>query len=123
MSDTIQSYIHERGELLAKLVLTRRKDIEVGDLGNLDAGVDLFVRISRPLMGGEIKPHFGVTVKATDDSLPSEAAATAYINAHQDRPLRGVFLFPIVLFLFSMDGDQGYYSWLFGPSVTGEYGP
>ena len=117
-----REYVEQRAELLAQLVLTRRKDVEVISVGQaFDTGIDLFVRLHHPVMHGQVLPMFGVQVKGTSTPIPDEQTANAYVNAgHKHRQTKGLFLFPLVLFLFSVDGDVGYYSWLMKPDVAGE---
>jgi hypothetical protein len=118
-------YVGQRAELLAQLVLTRRKDVEVISVGEaFDTGIDLFVRIRHPVMNGQVLPMFGVQVKGTNEPVPNVQFANSYINAGlRHRQTKGLFLFPLVLFLFTMDGDIGYYSWLMKPTVLAGNGP
>jgi hypothetical protein len=120
-----KEYVGKRAELLAQLVLTRRKDIEVIPVGEkFDVGIDLVVRIHHPFMNGQALPAFGVQVKGTNQPIPDEHRANEYANAGvKHRKTRGFFLFPLVVFLFSMDGDVGYYGWLMKPEVSNETGP
>ncbi len=67
---------------------------------------------------------FGVDVKGTAKALDDEAAATRFAHASwKHRPTSGLFLFPIAVLLFSMEGDLGYYGWLLEPSVPNEHSP
>src|SRR4051812_11435597 len=103
MSDSVQHYVDERAVLLAKLVLTRRKGVEVITTGDrFDIGLDLFVRVSKPV-AGQFLPSFGVQIIATSDPLGYEAAASRHANKRKPPSVKGSFLFPIVVFLFSME--------------------
>jgi hypothetical protein len=51
MTKSEASYIAHRADLLAQLVLTRRKDLEVIQVDTAaDTGLDLFVRVHHPVM-------------------------------------------------------------------------
>lgn len=57
-------------------------------------------------------------VIGTDEPLGTEAEATAYANWHRaDRSAGGSFVVPIVLLVFSMEGDKGYFGWILEPRV------
>jgi hypothetical protein len=115
----------QRAELLANLVLTRRKDVQVLSFGDqADVGIDLLARIDKPLLNGQFLPSFAVQVLGTADPLADEESASRYVNRRwKHRPPRFGLLCPIAVFLFSMDGDVGYYGWLMEPHVTKEEGP
>ncbi len=125
MTRSIETYIANRAELLANLVLTRRKDVSVLKFSVTDdAGLDLVARVPVRVHDEEIHASFGVVVMGTNEPLPNEHIATKHANARSKHgPSKGFFLFPIVLFLFSMEEDQGYYSWLIQPHVTRDEGP
>ena len=120
-----KQYVGKRAELLAQLVLTRRKDVEVIPVGEqFAAGIDLVVRIHHPVMKGQALPAFGVQVEGTTEPIPDEHRANEYANARvKHRKTKGFFLLPVVIFLFSMDGDVGYFGWLMKPEVSTETGP
>src|SRR6266540_3961081 len=122
-----EDYVAKRAKLLATLVLTRQKDVQPLDFqATTDIGVDLIVTLSsigESKFGPPVRPSLGVEIMGTDDPLETEAEATAYANQHrEDRP-SGFFLGPIVLFLFSMDGDKGYFGWILEPKVSKSEGP
>jgi len=111
----VAEYDSLRAEMLAHLVLTRRKDVYVVDLNNgPDLGIDLFVRIgNKP---SKAVPCFGVQVLGTDDNLLSMQVANRYANRKwKHQRASGYFLFPVVVFLFSTSNDKGYFSWLVEP--------
>jgi hypothetical protein len=115
------AFIGHRTEALAKVFLTRRPDIvalpfEHGDL-------DLFVSID-PHPEDSIRGFtgFGVILSGTDRALPTEEAATQYANAAwrartKNAKAKTVYFLPVVLLLFSMEKDQGYYAWVTEPYV------
>lgn len=123
-----EDYVAKRAELLANLVLTREKGVEVFPFEEpKEAGMHLIALL--PSIGGgradlPILPRVGVEVMGTDDTLETEEEATAYARKHwKDRKGKGFFLGPVVLLLFSMDGDKGYFGWLMEPQVSQGEGP
>jgi hypothetical protein len=119
-----EDYVAKRADLLATLVLTRQKDVQLLRFqAPTDTGVDLIVQL--PSIGESkheppIRPFIGVEVMGTDEALETEVEATTYANRHrEDRPAV-ICLGPIVLFLFSVDGDRGYFGWIMEPQVTKE---
>ena len=121
---SIKEYVAKRAELLANLVLTRNKDVQLLRFqAPEDVGLDLFVQLPSDILtdGIPIQPCVGVKILGTDDSLETEADATAFVDQHwNDRLMKGLFLVPLVLFLFSMEGDKGYFGWILEPKVTRE---
>jgi hypothetical protein len=109
MSTATVEYVSKRAELLANLVLTRRKDIRVLSLAHeSDFGIDLLVHMTKPITGLPANPYFGVQVKGTDNSL-DERDANAFGNQLVRRMnARASILTPIVLMVFSMENDRGY---------------
>jgi hypothetical protein len=108
MKRDLQEFIHERGENLAIVYLTRRSDLLIERI-TANQGIDLLVTIPQPQL--PIGRMFGVQVKALNQAfdhaqanliLPQNAQPT---NLH-DLP------FPVCVFLFSMTDDRGYYCWL-----------
>jgi hypothetical protein len=125
VTDSIKEYVARRAELLTNLVLTKRKDVRILTIeGSKDVGVDFIVQVVNPIVGEKVFPGFGVQVKGTSQELPDEDAATKF--AAKDWKLQSAkefFLFPIVCFLFSMENDVGYYSWLLRPQVGKDASP
>jgi hypothetical protein len=116
---TVNDYIAKRARLLTDLVLTRRKDLRILTLADaFDVGIDCVVQVLTPVASEFVYPSFGVQVKGTSQHLPDEDAATEHARKGW-KPLtaRKLFLGPILVFLFSVEDDVGYYSWLMQPQV------
>jgi hypothetical protein len=122
--DSERQYTAQRAELLANLVLTRRKDLDVRRLGTMDdIGLDYIVRVAHQSPDSPINPYFGVQVRGTSKELPDERAAARLANhIRKDQTAGGFLLAPLLLMLFSMEDDQGYSGWLMEP-IEGEQGP
>jgi hypothetical protein len=113
-------YLGERAEQLAIVYLSRRNDLVVLRNTGPYYGWDLLVSLTK---GGEYTGRmFGVAVKALRShqqvhgiSTGSEEVRIA-INKHsvpEDIP------FPLCIFAFIMENDEGYYKWVKKPV----YGP
>ena len=118
-----EDYVAKRAELLANLVLTRQKGVDVFRFQEPhESGLHLLATL--PSIGGAqtglpVLPKIGVEVLGTDEPLDSDDDATAYARRHwKDRRGKGFSLTPIVLFLFSMEGDKGYFGWIMEPRVS-----
>jgi hypothetical protein len=119
MSTAENQYVGKRAKLLANLILTRRQDVRVFPLqDDSDTGLNLLVQVSSTELGDRIVPSFDVQVKGTVQPLEDEASANKYGNrlAKQWKG-EGWVMMPTLVFLFSVENDRGYYSWIFEPSV------
>ena len=106
MTDSVADYVGQRAELLARLVLTRRKDVRVFPLGDeSDVGLDFIAHTTTPISGLPANPYFGVQVKGTANALDDERTANRLANQFvRDVPAKAFILAPIVLMVFSMAG-------------------
>lgn len=125
VTDSVTDYNAKRAMILAQLVLTRRKGIFLfpfpagSDRGPIHPGGTDFIAIFQH--GGA---HLFARVKGTDEVLDNEKAAFAYCAKHWKSMYAEGFLFaPAIFLLFSVEGDQGYFSWVLEPQVDREKGP
>jgi hypothetical protein len=126
---TVADYTAKRAELLAALVLTRREGARV--VAFKDPQEDGFlVQLPRPDEGAKknqhLQPYFSVHVGGTNDRLDDERRAAAHVRGlwkGLSEEGFGFFLAPVVFLLFSMEGDQGYFTWVLEPRVDREKGP
>jgi hypothetical protein len=113
-------FVAERARALALMHLTRRDDLIVTAAGQ-GVGLDYLVYIAK---GGQAREgsarQFGVFLRGTKSAVTEE---------HLDKVLRptmqgllriGPFPYPVCLFHFTMDDDQGYFTWVAEPAVTRE---
>src|SRR5947209_19865728 len=119
MTNSVADYVGQRAELLARLVLTRRKDVRVFPLGDeSDVGLDFIAHTTTPISGLPANPYFGVQVKGTANALDDERTANRLANQFvRDVPAKAFILAPIVLMVFSMEDDRGYWGWVMEPFV------
>lgn len=117
MSDEQDWFVVERARALAMIALTRRDDVVVtADLR--DDGVDFSAYIVKDDQLGPIR-RFGVYLYATREAIPI---------TERNRLLRPVLaalsghphFLPACLFHFTMDDDQGCYTWIAEPWVSGD---
>jgi hypothetical protein len=119
MSETdTADMIGRRSELLARVVLTRRFDIEIRQFSD-EAGAEfnLFCTLSPEPNGQGLGFYpFGVIVWGTAKELPTADKATKY-GRTRGRTLspKIQYLMPVVILLFSMQNDEAYFSWLVKP--------
>lgn len=109
MKRNLQDFIAERAESLAVMYLTRRQDLVIERMKSADYGFDILVTILRDnLPTGRV---FGVQVKAQDTAIGNLQDISLSIARQTTEYLHNV-PFPLYLFLFTMEGDKGYYRWL-----------
>jgi hypothetical protein len=126
MVNTLTKYTEERAELLAKLILTRRKDLQVVSFADREElGIDMIVRILQAGADEQmVSPYFAAQILGTSDLLEDEDAATKFANRNgKHRPTQMLWLCPILVLLFTVERDVGYYAWLLKPDVSAKEGP
>ena len=112
---TRQRFISERVRALAVVYLTRREDLIVTE-ETADVGVDLWVTLNLDDKEGHRK--FGVVLKGSQKAVTADHAET-FLRPSMQRTLRsGPFPFPVVLFYFTMEDNQGWFTWAAEPVVT-----
>lgn len=116
-------YIGFRSKALAIVSLTRRDDLIIYR-DTKDYDLDVLVSITKN--GKDVNRLFGVEIKAVkstpkiiqnDDIFNIEGAD---INVLQSRFQKCNF--PICLFFFTLDNDNGYYKWILEPIIDNENG-
>ncbi|HKI21065.1 MAG TPA: hypothetical protein VKA15_24445 [Isosphaeraceae bacterium] len=124
MSIATNSFIEERARILAMVQLSSRRDLQVigGFPGHEE--FDLMVRL---LSGAERgQRYFGVKLKGTTEVLSSAKDATRYLNSIDDKDTKlppSKSGFPLILAVFSMQNDRGFYSWRIEPVIDEEHLP
>lgn len=114
-------YIGLRSKALAVVYLTRRDDLIV-DTEKKEHDLDILVSIRQN--GKNINRIFGVEVKAIKSSpniIQNDHIFNiegANINVLQSRFIKCNF--PICLFFFTLDNDNGYYKWISEPILDNE---
>lgn len=111
-----QRFLRERALALAVVHLTRRKDLIVTE-ETADIGVDLWVTLDRKDRGSHRK--FGVELRGLPPATTAEGARKSLSLSMNSHSLKyGPFPFPVVLFFFTTENSEGWFTWLAEPVVT-----
>jgi hypothetical protein len=113
------NFIDHRTQALATVVLTRREDLLIS--GITDPFLDLLVQVhpekARKRKGTNINFPFGCHLEGTGKPLDTPEEATAYLRAmHLTDGRHPRYCFPVLILVFSMAKDKGYYAWYAYPS-------
>ena len=104
----------ERARALAIICLTRRTDLIVRDEA-ADIGVDLLVSVHSEHTFG--LRFFGVKLRSGWAAKTAESA-NAGLRPSMKKMLRyGPFPLPVALFLFTMEDNRGWYTWVAEPAT------
>lgn len=124
MEATKTWYIKERAEQLALVYLSRRDDLVITKSAGSDYGLDFLVSIGRE--NEYTGRMFGIRVSSRLSLKPVyQRALDVYkmniklnkISGFKDIP------FPLCLFVFAMENDEGYYRWIKKPVTDPEGTP
>lgn len=112
-------FIEERVRALAVVYLTRREDLMITE-ETTDIGIDLWVTLK--LNGKEGHRKFGVELKGFHTAATADHA-NIILRPSMRKMLRyGPFPFPVVLFFYTMENTEGWYTWVAEPSSLTEDG-
>jgi hypothetical protein len=112
-------FIEQRTRSLATVYLTRRDDLLITEAPQ-ESGLDLIVTIQARKGAPERK--FGIILRGTRSDVTADAADD--ILQPTVEALDGcAYPYPVCLFLFCMESDRGYYTWIAEPLVTHEDSP
>ena len=107
--------IGERVRALATMYLTRRSDLHVREVGE-DLGYDLIVQIVRGNKSG--LRQFGVELRGTRSPVSKDHADNVLRPTLKHLKEYYPFPFPVCVFFFTMDDNQGWYFWAAEPVVS-----
>jgi len=108
-------FIEKRARALAVVSLTRRDDLIVTEETN-DGDVDLWVTLRLDKKVGH--REFGVVLQGALSAITA-AQADALLRPSLQKLLRsGPFPFPVVLFFFTMENSEAWYTWIAEPIVS-----
>jgi len=108
-------FIGERVRALAVVYLTRREDLIVTE-ETADVGVDLWVALNPE--GKERHRKFGVELRGVWKAVTAGHANGVLYPSMQGMLRYGPFPFPVVLFFFTMENNEGWYTWVAEPVVS-----
>jgi hypothetical protein len=109
-------FIAERSRALALMHLTRRKDLAVTNAGQ-GVGLEFLVSIAKP-EGEKSLRQFGVFLRGSKDQVTEEQLNQELRPTMQSLQRLGQFPYPVCLLYFTMDDDQGYFTWVAEPEVV-----
>ena len=98
--------------------LTRRDDLVVMHAGQ-GIGLEFIVYIAKGQEEQSIR-QFGVFLRGTKSPVTVSHLDKVLRPTMQSFLRRGQFPYPVCLFDFTMDDDQGYYTWVAEPAVTSD---
>lgn len=119
MKIDLNPFIEQRTKALAVVALTRRRDLVINWLEDDSSGMDMYVRIGPPSKQQFVR-SFGVLLKGTAHPIPTVKVATSEINKRIPPDRRKWHSFPVLIMLFSMEQDKGYWAWYTEPSIEGD---
>jgi hypothetical protein len=106
--------IGKRVSALAVVVLTRRADLVVEESRG-ESGPDLLVRLMPA--GKEGERQFGVETKGAWPAMTKDRADIVVGRSVWEAQKHGPFAFPVCLFFFTMEENQGWYTWIAEPFI------
>lgn len=107
------NFIAERVRDLAVMYLTRRKDLEVRWEENSQEWVDALVEIKGKDTPG--RRLFGVELRGTMAPVTDDHANKVLRPSMQSMLRRGDFPFPVCLLYFTMQNNEGRFTWIAEP--------
>jgi hypothetical protein len=119
MSKPVPWYLTQRAEALALVYLTRRDDLIVRQQTHDDTGIDYIIEIVND--GRSTGRIFGLQLKARTTALQGSALNKTIGITYEQWMVE--LPFPLCLFVFIMETNEGYYKWLSEPFVTGDQKP
>jgi hypothetical protein len=111
--------IGERVRALAIILLTRREDVSILEVTE-ELGLDFIVTLNH-----EEKPglrQFGVKLAGAWTKVTAEHANAVLYPTMQKILRYGPFPYPVVLFFFTMQNGEGWYTWATEPRLTKDGG-
>jgi hypothetical protein len=107
-----QGFVDKRARALAMMLLTHREDLLIEEVGD-EIGLDYVVRFRTE--GKEGLREFGIAVRGFRAAVTKEYADKA-LRPDAQRMLRyGPFSRPVCLFLFTMERDGAWFTWVVEP--------
>lgn len=119
MSKAAPWYLAQRAEALALVYLTRRDDLIVRQQTQGDTGIDYIIEIVSD--GRSTGRIFGLQLKARTTALQGSALHKSIGITYEQWMVE--LPFPLCLFVFIMETNEGYYKWLSEPVVTDDQKP
>lgn len=113
---TQEWFIAERTRALAMIHLTRRDDLVITEAGR-GVGLQFVVSIAK----GKGEPslrQFGVVLHGAMSATTEAGLDVTLLPSIRTWRSKGEYPYPVCLFYFCMDDDQGHYAWVAEPAVV-----
>ena len=107
-----EMFVAKRARALAMMLLTRREDLLIEEVKD-DIGLDYIVRFHRE--GKEGLREFGIELRGVWAAVTKEQADKQLRPSLHQMKRYGPFLRPVCLFLFTMENDGAWYTWVAEP--------
>ena len=104
--------IEKRARALTMMLLTRCENLRIEEVSE-DIGLDYLVRFHRE--GKDGLREFGIKLRGVWAAATKEQADKMLRPSLRQMKRYGPFLRPVCLFLFTMENDEGWYSWAVEP--------
>jgi hypothetical protein len=115
-----QVFMEKRARALAAMLLTRRADLQIEEVQD-DIGLDYLVRFHTT--GKDGLRELGIRLRAARAAAAKEQADQLLRPAVEQLRRYGPFLCPVCLFLFTMENDSAWYTWVVEPVDTADGKP
>ncbi|MBY0230017.1 MAG: hypothetical protein K2W96_12105 [Gemmataceae bacterium] len=116
MSERSEWFVAERTRSLAMIHLTRRDDLLVSN-GGEGAGLQFIVRIEKE-KGRPALRQFGLFLRGSRGPATLAQVEKSLRPTMQSFARLGPFPYPVALFHFMMEDDQGCFAWVAEPEVA-----
>lgn len=110
-----ERFVAERVRILALVYLTRREDLIITE-ETADVGVDFWVTLNREEKVRHRK--FGVELRGSWKAVTANHVNKTLYPSMQRMLRYGPFPFPVVVFCFTMENNEGWYTWAAEPVVS-----
>ncbi len=107
--------IGERVRALATILLTRREDTSILDVSE-DLGLDFIVTINHDEKPG--LRQFGVKLGGVWTKVTAKHANAVLYPTMRKMLRYGPFPYPVVVFFYTMENGEGWYTWATEPHIT-----
>jgi hypothetical protein len=112
-----QWFVAERSRTLALMYLSHRRDLRIKDQRDAGIGLDLLVYIVKESESPSLRP-FGIALGGTVSPVNEEQRNKLLRPTLQSLLRIGQFPYPVGLLHFTMQDNQGYFTWIAEPAVT-----
>jgi len=112
-----QWFVAERSRALALMYLSHRKDLVITEQKGADIGLDFIVYVVKESESPSLR-QFGIALGGTAGPASAEQLDKALRPTMQSFQRIGQFPYPVGLLHFTMQDDQGYWTWVAEPAVS-----